>query len=921
MKPIKLTLNAFGPYVNETAIDFSKFGDNGLYLITGDTGAGKTTIFDAISFALYGEASGSVRGSKSLRSDFATDSNKTYVELEFENHGDKYFIRRNAAYKRINRNGNETTVPEEVLLRLANGETITDRTEANEKILDLLGIDKKQFSQIVMIAQGEFQELLHASTDDRMKIFRKIFNTENYERFQIILANKEKEEKGKIKDAKNSILQYIEGIKTDDTTTELNEIKEKALANIYNTEDLLLILNKTNIDDADVINNIKDNIEDKQKIKTELDKSIKEAEIVKNNKQKLQELSAQIPVLENALNECDDKLNSVKAQNEPEINNLIAAISKYAAEKNEYENLEKLEKDLDIKINEKNTLELNLEAIQKTFDELKAKNDEYEKELTQYDNTDVELEKISSKIKENILRKELLDNLNKSFSEYNTDREKLNIEKEILTKLLAEFSEANMKYTQVYEQFILNQAGILAESLEEGKPCPVCGSVEHPCKAAITGNKITQEEVDKLKNNAESKNNVCSEKISEISSLEGALNKLETQLLDEISKNLGLNSIDGLEIKLELEFENNKNEYSELKKKENELNLNQKRQQELKTAIDKFKEHKERTETEIKEKQDMVNKLLTEITSLDSTRNEKKKNLKYDSKEQAEKAFQEDNDKLDKLKIEISDLEKTKNANSDNLIQAKGQITVLENQIKESKPYDIDKLKFELNDIQISLDTLNNQNIVINARYDANLTAYKNITDKFNQYEKLSKNYEMLDLLNKTANGSLTNGKTRISFESYILSTYFEMIIKSANLRLKAMTNGQFELRRSSVNVRTSRVGLDLNVFDTYTTKERSVNSLSGGETFKAALALALGLSDTIQMQSGGIQIDAMFVDEGFGSLDNESLEQTMRILMDLSGNNTLIGIISHVTELREKIEKKIVVTKSQAGSSLRIDL
>ena len=921
MKPLKLTLNAFGPYVNETIIDFSKFGDSGLYLITGDTGAGKTTIFDAISFALYGEASGSVRVSKSLRSDFAADDNKTYVELEFINHGDKYFIRRNTAYTRINRNGKEVPVQEEVLLRLPNGETITDRTNANAKILDLLGIDKKQFSQIVMIAQGEFQKLLLASTDDKMKIFRKIFNTDNYERFQLILSNKVKEEAGRIDDNKISILQYIEGIKTDDTTTELNEIKKKTLSNIYNTNDLLIVLNKTNNYDADIIKNIKDSIDDTNKIKTELDKNIKEAEIVENSKQMLQELSSKIPELEKELKESEEKLNYVKSKKEPEINSLNAAILKYTAEKDEYDYLEMLSNDLDIKIKEKDALKMNLVKIQNNFDELNFKNEENKKELAQYENIDVELEKISNCIRENISRKELLGTIYKSLSEYRTDKEKLTVEKDILTNLVSEFSEVNTQYTKIYEQFILNQAGILADSLEKGKPCPVCGSVEHPCKAVITGDKITQKEVDRLKNNKEAKEKECSEKSNDISSLEAILNKLESQLLDEITKKFGLNSIEGLEIKLENEFESNIKEYNELKKKDEELKLNKKRKDELKNSVDKFNEIKDNTETEIKEKQDIINKLLTEIASFESTKKEKKKNLKYGSKEQAEKAFQEDNTKLDKLKKVISDLENTKNANSNNLIQAKGQVTALETQIKISKHFDMEKLQVDLNNIQNLLDKLNNQYLNVKARYDTNLTVYNNIDDKFKQYENFSKNYEILDLLNKTANGRLTNGKTKISFESYILSTYFEMIIKSANLRLKAMTNGQFELRRSSVNERTSRVGLDLNVFDTYTTKERSVNSLSGGEIFKAALALALGLSDTIQMQSGGIQIDAMFVDEGFGSLDNESLEQTMRILTDLSGNNTLIGIISHVTELREKINNKIIVNKTQSGSTLKIAL
>lgn len=920
MKPLKLTLNAFGPYVNETTIDFSQFGDNGLYLITGDTGAGKTTIFDAISFALYGEASGSTRAAKSLRSDFATEDNKTYVELEFINHGDKYFIRRNAAYKRTNRNGNETPVQEEVLLRLPNGETITDRNDVNTKIKDLLGIDKKQFSQIVMIAQGEFQKLLHATTEEKMKIFRKIFNTEYYETFQNILASKVKTEYGKIDDTRNSILQYIEGIKTDDTTSDLNEVKQKALSNIYNINELLTILNTRNNEDFDVIKNIKDKIIEKQNVKTDIDKNIKAAEIIESSKQKLQELITQIPELEKILKDSEDNYDSVKAKNEPEIKNLIASISKYDEEKDEYEKLEKLEKDLNNKTKEKDTLLLNLEKIEKEFEELKIKNEENEKELTSYQNTDVDLEKITNNLKDNKNKKEFLDNLEKNLSEYNTNKEKQTKEKEILKNLLEEYTSFDLAYTKAYTTFMSNQLGLIAETLENGKPCPVCGSVEHPCKATISGEKITQKDVDNLKKDVDKKQKKCNEKSKEISSLDAIINNLEKQLLEKSNKVFGLNSIEGLEIKLETAIENNAKEKQELQKKQEELEINQKREIDLKSDIDKFKEIKEKTDSEIKKNQETLFTLSNEITSLESIKNEKKKNLKYESIEQAEKAFQEDNAKLDKLKTEISNLENSKKNNSDNLTQAKGQITALENQIKEAKTYDMRKMKDDLASVQEALETLNTKYVNTNARYDINLTAHKNISERFKQYETLSKNYEILDNLNKTANGKLTNGKTKISFESYILSTYFELIIKSANLRLKAMTNGQFELRRSSDRGGNSKTGLDLNVFDTYTTKERSVNSLSGGETFKAALALALGLSDTIQQQSGGIQIDAMFVDEGFGSLDNESLEQTMRILMDLSGNNTLIGIISHVTELREKIDNKIIVNKTQTGSSLRVE-
>ena len=300
--------------------------------------------------------------------------------------------------------------------------------------------------------------------------------------------------------------------------------------------------------------------------------------------------------------------------------------------------------------------------------------------------------------------------------------------------------------------------------------------------------------------------------------------------------------------------------------------------------------------------------------------NDKQSKQQYKTKEETVDILDKITQKLKSMNEALENTEKAKNESSSMLSETKGRIRELEEKTSQTIDINSDKLKLVLDKKQNDLKIIQERYVTIHNRHKNNNTKLEYIKKSQKEFEKLSKQVEILDNLNRTANGSL-NGKQKISFENYVLGTYFDEIIVAANQRFKDMTSYQFELRRAETKSGNAQTGLDLDVFDSYTGKTRSVSSLSGGESFKAALALSLGLSDIVQQQTGGIQIETMFIDEGFGSLDNESLEQTMKILQELSCNQTLIGIISHVDILREQIEKKIIVTKTQTGSKLEVNI
>lgn len=907
MRPLNLVINAFGPYAGRVELPLDKLGESGLYLITGDTGAGKTTIFDAITYALYGEASGEYRKDKSaLRSDFASKNEKTFVELTFFCRGEIYKIKRSP--KTIDHNS-------DVELTLPNRKTFTKEKEVSEEIEALIGLNKKQFSQIVMIAQGEFQKLLNAKTDDRVEIFRNIFSTQNLQIFQAKLYDKFVGMNSEFTKLKERQVQFIEQIDVHDNACLKDETDKIILSkNIYDIEALLTELNaKIKKDekrkkDADKI---------KKSVKKELDKLNQELGIAEKNEETAKEIlnleTKILPELNVAYKLAQEKLDTLEKQKSQDEKRTIE-IAKLKEDLEKYTALENLSKLLDDLKNQLHSNEVDLRTAEENLQNDKFKIENIKQQQETLKNTEVELEKEQNN-KQKILEKiENLNDIIKVSSDLEQNKIKLETAKRDIQKLNGDWQTKNSEYVKAYTLFIEEQAGILAKELKPETPCPVCGSTSHPNIAQTNSENISKEQVDKLLKLSDTAKKILEVSASEAVKLQSEIETQEKVLTKNISKLFVAK--DDIEINTEL-----KNEQNNIQKSEEiitiltkNLEVKQKNEKALKilensvSQNEKTLKNLEKNKTELEKNIAEKSAKQETLTSKLEYKDGKKAKEILQEKELLKKNFAKDyNDAKNNFELLVKELT-AKNAN----------LETLKNQLKKSPEIDLASLNDKISQIKAQEIDLQNEIEGIITRLSKNNDLEKEILKTSEKIQSADAQVKILKLLSDTANGKL-NGSLKMTFEQYIQTAYFDMIICEANKRFTQMTNFQYRLERKEEKKGNSKVGLDLNVFDYHTGKLRSVSTLSGGESFKASLSLALGLSDVVQNYSGGIKIDAMFIDEGFGSLDEESLEQALNTLYGLTEGNRIVGIISHVGELRNRIDKKIIIKRGLKGSSAEI--
>ena len=915
MRPLKLTISAFGSYADKTEIDFEKLGKSGLYLITGDTGAGKTTIFDAITYALYGEASGDNRDDpKMFRSQAASPSTPTEVSLEFEYRGKIYTVKRNPEYERPKaRGGGMTKQSAGAELTCLDKSVLSKPKEINQKINDILGIDRSQFAQIAMIAQGEFRKLLFADTNERQKIFQKLFHTENYTELQKRLKDKKNEIENENKAIQTSIKQYISGI-------ESNDYYQMDVAKAKNGQiplgEIIELLNELIQSDHIKYDELTAKQKEFETKITDINSLLQKAEEYNKHERELKDNTSKLSQEQEKLSGLQAELKKAKSR-EPEIDELTKKINVLESQLPKYSELDRKQKfisELDKKIKK---YAQHLVQCSELEEHLKKEISALKSEFESLKNCDVRKEKLES------MKKELNDNISKiskleedmsdfSVTEKNLDK----AQKDYIQKRSAKESKREI-YARHERAYLDAQAGILAENLHEGQPCPVCGSLSHPCLATKPENVPDKQELDKLKADMEKADNAVA-KASETA------NSLNT-LIDEKRKNISANA---KEIFGEIDFDKipelieEKNLYCKEQLNEIEAEL-----KEIETNI----QRKNKIEKQIPDKEkeltataDKKAELSKSQSADEATRNSEKSRVselleelgEFDSKSLAENEIK----KLSDIKKGIS--EKIKNAEND-VIDCKSRISGYDSAIKENEKalkdkaeIDIETEKQHKNDLEKQTDKLSGQIKSVYSRLDSNKKILNNISEQIENSLAVEEKLKWIKPLSDTANGGIS-GKAKLSLETFIQQTYFDRILERANVRLLVMSDGQYEMkRRLEARDNQSKSGLDIDVLDHWTNSERDVKTLSGGEAFKASLSLALGLSDEIQASAGGICLDTMFVDEGFGSLDEESLHQAMKALSTLSQNNKLIGIISHVSELKNQIDKQIIVTKEKDGSS-----
>lgn len=917
MRPLKITMSAFGPYAGEVTLDMQKLGKSGIYLITGDTGAGKTTVFDAISYALYGEASGNYRENTTLRSKYASADTPTFVELEFEYNNEIYKINRNPEYPRPNKRGDGFTKQSaNAELVMPDGSVITKIKEVSAKVEEIIGINKNQFSQIAMIAQGDFRKLLNCETNERSKIFRKIFKTEPYHNIEIKLSSLFNELRRNREKEKSGIEQYINQLKCNENDTLSLEL-ERAKSGDVLIEDVIKlageIINKDTLEYTKTQKNIESINEEIEKINS----NIKLYENQEETKKAYAKASAKLEELKTKRNECEKAYKSAEAQRE-RLEDLTRKINLINSKMPKYDELKSLENSINERTQsfEKSNNLLKLKQQEITL--LEKEIDEKSKALEEVKGADLLVQKLTVQKEEINKKAEALKELKTEIDRCKTEQKNLKNAQSFAKSALDEYGALENEYNQIYIAFFNEQAGIIADELKDGEPCPVCGSTSHPNLARKSENapsqadvesaqnlvKKAQEKADKARDTASALKSRFDEIAANVKSAAKKLFGTDDNVFDDYNNNINALKKDyDCTLALLKTANENLNLYQKLDK---EIPKIQEKQKSLSDEISKFNTQKASDEAFISENTKRVTSIKSE--------------LDFESADLAKDKLNEYTNLSNDIKNAI---EKSKNDFDDiksKYDTQKGTKASLENALKEFKEIDLASLNeksLKLNEYKKDVDKTAKS---LYSRIDSNKLLVDNISEKRDILKGYDDKYVWLKALSETANGDIS-GKEKITLETFVQMTYFDSIIRKANIRLLTMSDGQYELvRRSDAETLKKNEGLALDVIDHFNGSTRSVSTLSGGESFMASLCLALGLSDEIQSSNGGIKLDTMFVDEGFGSLDGEALDRALSALTSLSQGNRLVGIISHVDALCDRIDNKIVITKDRTtGSNAQI--
>ena len=915
MRPITLTMSAFGPYAAKTVIELDKLGTNGLYLITGDTGAGKTTIFDAITYALYGEASGNTRDVNMFRSKYAEPSTPTEVELTFEYAQKIYTVKRNPEYDRPKARGEGyTTEKANAELHYPDGRVVTKLKEVNKALVDIMGIDRSQFTQIAMIAQGDFLKLLLASTEDRKKIFQKIFRTQCYYQLQERLKQQTGELAKEYEKIGSSIHQYINGIACHPDDVLMLEVDKAKKGELKNTEAVQLVEKLIKQDAAEqqkALERIGELDKQKQKIAAQLavaDNRKTTEEKQEKAKENLARETQRLKTLETEKNKA--------AEHQPEVQKAVEAIAKLEAQLPEYAEMQK-------KQTERTGLQKALEELAQKIKTEAETEKELARSIAEFKAEQASLQnagaaQAAQKAEKNRLAEQQkdLEALKKEYAAYQKLEDKLKKAQADYAQKSEDSGQKRAEYERKNKLYLDAQAGILAETLTEGVPCPVCGSLEHPHPAQKPENAPTKQELEICKAKAEEAEAATQAASSKASTCNGRVNTSRETLQARGQKWLGTDAIEEME---RLCCEKQQQTAAALQKAEQQLKEIEK-QLGRKAALDQLIPQKEEELEQCKNRRGGYETQQAgdgaKLQAAEKRLQELEEKLSYPSESEANQALQQLREQKEAWGKAIQETKDAYDECEKNLAALKGTLEGYQKTLQGMEKVDVQAVLAAQTEADQQKAVWEAQKNEISDRLAVNGPILENLRPQISKMEETEKRLQCVQALSDTANGRLS-GKEKIMLETYIQMTFFDRIIRRANVRLMVMSGGQYELkRRVNAENNRSQAGLELDVIDHYNGSERSVKTLSGGESFKASLALALGLSDEIQSSAGGIRLDTMFVDEGFGSLDEESLEQAVNALVGLTQGNRLVGIISHVSELKNRIDKQIVVTKEKSGGS-----
>ena len=928
MRPLRLTLSAFGPYAAQTTLDLEKLGKGGLYLITGDTGAGKTTIFDAITYALYDHSSSGIREGSMLRCKYADDKTPTFVELEFEVHGVRYTVRRNPEYQRPKARGEGMTTEkaDATLTYPDDRPPVTKAKDVTAAVQEIIGLDYNQFSQIVLIAQGQFTKLLNASTEERSRIFRKLFRTQRYAQLQERLQA-EASALNQQRTAQNAKLDSLLGglqFSPEDPDAEAL----RALCAQTVPETALALLDALTARQAAALEEVGTALQATEAqldtVQQQLGAAAQAQRLAQQLAARQAELAAAKPALDAARAEAGRH-----AGDAAQLDALTAQVTQAQSALAAYDALDTLCRQQTEARDAARLAAAQAHKRRTQLDSLNAALAAAETELAALADADTRLLALQNRSAQLTQRGEALAKLEQRLADCQRQAKAAHKAQENYRAAAAAQDEARARRDALERAFLDAQAGLLAEGLTEGAPCPVCGSTHHPARALLPHTAPTQAQVEAARQAAAEADRQAQSASAAAQSALAAANEAKTSLRRD-AETLLPERFTAPEGTVPLTFALMTNVLAEenaaLQTAQTDCKA-QCRQAEAdcrrKAQLEADRQAKTRQRPALEQAAAEADRSAAaqnaSADALEGQIAERRAALPYSRRADAQAA-------LDKLEADRRTLRTGMDTAQRKLKQAEQTVAAAEAAVealtaqqtaaqKELPARSAEELTAQQTALTAARETLRNREKQLSAQLLPNRKTAAQYRAAAEARQTLESRWQWVSALAATAGGTLTS-KQKIKLEAYIQMNYLDRILRYANTRLMQMTAGQYELERIGAENQRSQSGLDLGVIDHYNGTRRSVKTLSGGESFKASLALALGLSDEVQSSAGGIRLDTLFLDEGFGSLDEESLELAIRVLSGLTEGDRLVGIISHVGALKDRIDRQVVVHKARTGGS-----